>query len=181
MKDITREEFFKSDKFPTKTKVWMHTMYSRDTDEIHNRLRKIDIYNIEFAKSVYDGFQKTKKRTDSSLNFYCYVLSFKIKIKPPGFFKNWYLIYRHFCIRSHINLYDLIGIDYRLLKFIAESGPKTMSIATTKQAVARLTELPQSQSKKWEYVRDLKKMRKEMNNTKNPEEFTRKWFMKGLL
>lgn len=100
MKDIKREEFFNHDKVPTKAKVLMHAMYSRDTDEIHDRLREMDISKIEFAKSVYNGYQVTKKKTSSSLNYYCWILSFKMKIKPPGFYKTWYLFYRHFCVRS---------------------------------------------------------------------------------
>lgn len=181
MKEIQKEEFFKNDGVPTRAKVWMHTMYSEDTDEIYIRLKETDISNIKFAKSVYDGFQRTRKKTGSSLNFYCYVLSFKIKSKPLTYFKNWYLIYRHFCIRSRIDPDDLIGIEYRLLKYIAESGQEIMSEDVTKKAVTRLTEFSQNQSQKWKYIRDLKEMRKDFINTKNPEEFTRKWFMSGLI
>ena len=181
MKDIQRDEFFKDYRVPTRAKVWMHAMYSKDTDEINIRLKETDISNIKFAKSVYDGFQRTRKKTGSTLSFYCFVLSFKIKSKPPTYFKNWYLIYRHFCIRSRIDPYDLIGIEYRLLKYIAESGQETMSEEVTKRAVARLTEFPQNQTQKWKYIRDLKAMRKDFVNTKNPEEFTRKWFMSGLI
>ena len=136
----------------------MHTMYSRDIDEILDRLRAMDISKIEFAKSVYEGYEATKKKTNSSLNYYCWVLSFETKIEPPGFYKNWYLIYRHFCVRSQIDPYDLIGIDYKFLKYIAESGPNTMSKSVTENAVYQLKKYPQNHSKKWEYIRDLKKM-----------------------
>lgn len=56
-----------------------------------------------------------------------------------------------------------------------------MSISATERAVAQLKKYPQSHSEKWEYIRDLKKMMKEMDTTKDPEEFTRKWFIKGLI
>ena len=166
MNDTKKEEYFRNHKVPTRAKVLMHTMYSRDTDEIHDRLKVMDISKMEFAKSVYDGYEATKKKTNSSLNYYCWVLSFKIKSKPLAYFKNWYLIYRHFCIRSWIDPNDLIGIEYRLLKYIAESGLEIMSVEVTKEAVERLTEFSQNQSQKWKYIRDLKAMRKDIVNTK---------------
>jgi hypothetical protein len=181
MTTITKEEFFKHEKVSTRAKVLMHAMYSRDTDEIYDRFKEMDIKKFKFAESVYKGYQTTKNKTGSSLNYYCWVLSFKMKIKPPAFYKNWYLIYRHFCIRSKIDPYDLIGIGYKFLKYIAESGPKTMDSLTTNQAVGRLKENPQDYFKNWEYVKDLKKMRKELLNTDDIEGFTRKWFMKGLI
>lgn len=181
MNDIQKEEFFKKDGISTRAKVLMHTMYSEDTDEINVRLKKVEISRIEFAKSVYEGFQRAKKKTGSSLHYYCWVLSFKLKSKPLRYFKNWYLIYRHFCIRSRINPGDLVGIEYRLLKYIAESGQEVMNEDITKQAVARLTEFPQKHSQKLKYTRDLKKMRKDFINTENTEEFVRKWFTSGLI
>ncbi len=168
MEDTQKEGFFKNDGIQTRAKVWMHTMYSEDIDEINVRLKETDISKIEFAKSVYEEYEATKKKTKSSLNNYCWVLSFKMKIKPPRFYKNWYLIYRHFCVRSQIDPYDLIGIDYKFLKYIAESGPNTMSIEVTENAVDQLKKYPQKHSKKWEYIRDLKKLMKEIYTTIDP-------------
>jgi len=181
MNDIKKEEFFRNNKVPTRAKVLMHTMYSPDTDEIHNRLKVMDISKIEFAKSVYDGYEATKKKTNSSLNYYCWVLSFKTKINPPGFYKSWYLIYRHFCVRSLIDPYDLIGIDYKFLKYIAGSGQEIMSEDVTRNAIEKLKELSHNQSQKWGYLKDLKEMRRDDLKCENPDEFVRKWFTSGLI
>jgi len=174
MDDIKKAEFYKNDGIPTRAKVLMYTMYSKDIDEINVRLKEIDISNIQFAKSVYEGFHKTKKKTGSSLHYYCWVLAFKLKSKPLNYYKNWYLIFRHFCIRSQIDPNDLVGIEYKLLKFIAESGPDIMNKDITKQAVTRLTEFPQNYSQKWNYIKDIKEMSKDFINSRNLEEFIRK-------
>jgi len=181
MEDIKKEEFFKSEIVSRRAKAIMHTMYSEDTDIINELLIEKCISNFNFAKSVYVGYKKAKNKTDSSLNYYCWLLSFEIKIKPPRYFKNWYIIYRHFCIRSRMDPIDLVGIEYKYLKSIAESGQEIMSEDVTRKAIEKLKELSQNQSQKWGYLKNLKEMRREYLKCENPDEFVRKWFMSGLI
>ncbi len=78
---------------PRRARAWAHAISSRDTDEVLYRLEMSDLANIKFAKSIYQGYQRAKERTGSSLNQYCFILFTKAKHKPVTYFKNWYKIY----------------------------------------------------------------------------------------
>lgn len=129
---------------------------SRDTDEVMFRLQEIDLNNIRFAKSVYEGYQRLKSRTGGSLNYYCFVLSSKANYRSPSFYKNWYNIYRHFCIWCNMTPEEISGIDYKILKYISESGIKIFNEYRTKDAVLYLKDPTTPHSLKWKYIRDLK-------------------------
>jgi hypothetical protein len=150
----------------------MYALSSRDTDEVLYRQEQVDLANIKFAKSIYQGYQRAKKRTESSLSYYCFILSAKVKHKPPTYFKNWYKIYRHFCIRLNFDPTDIIGIDYRILKFIAESGIETMNATVTKEIVTHLQDSLLSHQGKWNYVRDMKNQIKSLNKSFKSDKYT---------
>lgn len=152
-------------RIPTRARTLLYTISSRDTDEVLYRLKMSDLANIKFAKSIYEGYQRAKKRTGSSLNYYCFILSTEEKNKPVSYFKNWYKIYRHFCVRINFDPTEIIGIDYRILKFIAESGIKTMNATVTREIVAHLKDSILGQQNKWNYVRDKKNIIKSLNKS----------------
>lgn len=129
---------------------------SRDTDEVLFRLKEIDLNNLKFAKSIYEGYRRLKSRTGDSLNNYCFVLSSKANYRSPAFYKNWYNIYRHFCARSNLELEEITGIDYKILKYMAESGPNTFNEYNTKEAVSHLKDPLVPHQTKWKYIRELK-------------------------
>lgn len=147
----------------TKAAVLMSMMSSRDVDEILFRIDDIDITLLEFAKSVYEGYQRLHSRTGGSLSYYCTSLSFRAKDTSPAFFKNWYNIYRHFCVRANMDPWEIVGVEYKILKFIAESGIKILNKSTTVEIIEYLKEQKMSQADKWEYVRKTKNEMKEIH------------------
>lgn len=146
----------------TKAMVLANMISSRDVDEILFRTIEIDVTLLQFAKSVYEGYQRLHSRTGGSLSYYCSILSFKTNNTSPAFFKNWYNIYRHFCVRANMDPSEIIGVEYKILKFIAESGIKILNKSTTMEIIAHLKEQPMSQAEKWEYVRKTKNRIKEL-------------------
>ncbi len=157
---------------PRRARAWVHAISSRDTDEVLYRLKQSDLANIKFAKSIYQGYQRAEERTGSSLNYYCFILSSKVKNKQPAYFKHWYNIYRHFCIRLNINPTDMIGIEYRILKSIAESGVGIMSARVTKEIITHLQDTPLSHKEKWDYVRNMKNQIKSLNKSYKSDKYT---------
>lgn len=143
-------------KISVKAYNFLSVLTSRDTDEVMFRLRETDLNNIKFAKSVYEGYQRLKSRTGGSLNHYCFILSSKANYRSPSYYKNWYNIYRHFCVRSNITPEELCGIDYKILKYISESGFKTFNEYRTKDAVSYLKNPTIPHSLKWKYIRETK-------------------------
>lgn len=146
----------------TKAAVLMSMLSTRDVDEILFRIDEIDITLLDFAKSVYQGYQRIHSRTGGSLSYYCFNLSFKSKGTSPAFFKNWYNIYRHFCVRANMDPSEIIGVEYKILKFIAESGINILNKSTTVEIIEYLKEQKMSQAEKWEYVRKTKNEMKEL-------------------
>lgn len=146
----------------TKAAVLMSMMSSRDVDEILFRIDDIDITLLEFAKSVYQGYQRLHSRTGGSLSYYCSSLSFRAKDTSPAFFKNWYNIYRHFCVRANMDSWEIVGVEYKILKFIAESGINILNKSTTVEIIEHLKDQKMSQAEKWEYVRKTKNEMKEL-------------------
>lgn len=135
---------------------FLSILTSRDTDEVLFRLKEIDLNNLKFAKSLYEGYERLKARTGDSLNNYCFVLSSKANYRSPSFYKNWYNIYRHFCVRSNLDIKEITGIDYKILKYIAESGPNTFNEYKTEEAVLHLKNPLVPHQTKWKYIRELK-------------------------
>lgn len=140
-----------------KTMTIVSLLSSRDADEVIYRLKEIDISNFKFAKAVYEGYQRLQSRTGGSLSYYCYLLSTKSNYRSTAFYKNWYNIYRHFCVRTNNATEELVGIDYKLLKFIAESGVVTFNEYWTKKAIDHLRKTQMPNTEKWRYIKDLKK------------------------
>lgn len=146
----------KKPKISVRAQTFLSMLTSRDTDEVLYRLKEIDLHNLKFAKSIYEGYQRLKSRTGGSLNHYCFVLSIKANYRSPLFYRNWYNIYRHFCIRSGIDENEMTGIDYKILKFISESGSNTFNKIVTQEAVSYLKDPLLPYQTKWKYIRELK-------------------------
>lgn len=129
---------------------------SRDNEEILYRIREVDLANLKFAKTVYECYQRLQANTGTSLNYYCHLLSSFSDSRAPSYFKNWYIIYRHFCIRSHMSIEELIGIDYKKLKFISESRSNVFDYITTQEVITYLKSSLEPEPKKWRYLKDIK-------------------------
>ncbi len=130
---------------------------SRDTAEVLDRLKAIDLETLKFSRSIYQGYQRLNERTKTSLNYYCELLSMQSANRSPSYFKNWYIIYRHFCIRCYMRMEDLVGLDYRMMKFIAEAKKGLFSISVTEDAVLRLNDPMIILQQKWEFLKERKK------------------------
>lgn len=138
----------------------MSTISSRDSDEILYRIREVDLTTLKFAKTVYECYQRLQANTGASLNYYCQLLSSFSESRAPSYFKNWYVIYRHFCIRLHMDIKELIGIDYKKLKFISESSSNVFDHITTQEVISHLKSSLEPETKKWEYLKDVKERKK---------------------
>ena len=90
------------------------------------------------------------------------MLSVKTKTRPPAYYRNWYNIYRHFCIKSGLDLSQIVGLDYKMLKLIAETSEKIMNWSTTQEIVKHLTDSRLSSNKKWKYILDFINERKNL-------------------
>lgn len=133
---------------------------SRDNEEILYRIREVDLTTLKFAKTVYECYQRLQANTGASLSYYCQLLSSFSESRAPSYFKNWYIIYRHFCIRSHMNIEALIGVDYKKLKFISESRSNVFDHITTQEVITHLKSSLEPETKKWEYLKDVKERKK---------------------
>jgi hypothetical protein len=149
-------------KIPSKARAWMFDITSRDTDEVLYREEQSDLARITFAKSIYQGYKRTKENSGASLNHFCFMLSTKTKTRPPAYYRNWYNIYKHFCIKSGLYLSQIVGLDYKMLKLIAETSEKIMDSSTTQEIVKYLTGSNLSSNKKWKYILDVIKKRKNL-------------------
>lgn len=139
-----------------KAQVIFGTLKSRDTEEILYRIKEVDLSTLKFAKTIYECYQRLQTDTGASLNYYCKLLSIYSESRAPAYFKNWYIIYRHFCIRSHMDIEALIGIDYKKLKFISESRSNVFDHITTQEVITHLKSSLEPETKKWRYLKDIK-------------------------
>jgi hypothetical protein len=151
-------------KMSSKARAWMFDITSRDTDEVLYREEQSDLAKITFAKSIYQGYKRAKENSGASLNHFCFILSTKTKTRPPAYYRNWYNIYRHFCIKSGLDLSQIVGLDYKMLKLIAETSEKIMDWSTTQEIVKYLTDTISSSNKKWKFVLDFIDKRKKLIN-----------------
>ncbi len=129
---------------------------ARDTDEVFDRLKSIDLEILKFAQAIYQGYQRLNKRTKTSLQYYCYLLAFQSHTRSPSYIQNWYNIYRHFCVRCKLRIEDLIGLDYRMMKFIAESKRGIFTAELTRDTVARLKDPTAVIQQKWIFIKNRK-------------------------
>lgn len=96
-----------------------------------------------------------------SINRLCTIISFDIPTKSKSFFRATYHIYRHFVVRHGFQINDLLGINFRILRFIAESAEGTFDQETTSNTIHRIKSENMSNKAALSYAIEVKKTRQE--------------------
>lgn len=95
-----------------------------------------------------------------SINRLCLIISFDIPTKSKSFFRATYHVYRHFVIRCGYQLDGLLGINFRVLRFIAESAEGIFDQETTYKTVREIQKKQMAYKAALSFVIEVKKDRK---------------------
>jgi len=71
-------------------------------------------------------------------------------------------IYEHFVIFCHMDLDEIAGIDYKILRYICESPKIIFNPPTTMDVINHIKKKCHSKAEAWEYVKMVKRTRKNL-------------------
>ncbi|MBC8401482.1 MAG: hypothetical protein H8E14_08340 [Candidatus Marinimicrobia bacterium] len=112
---------------------------------------ELDILKI--GRELYNIKLQTKEISLSNLCLQARVFA---PSRSQSFYRGTYNIYKHFVILCNYQLEDLLGINYKILRFIAESAQGTFDQETTWETIHKIKNKHMSSQAVWAYVKNVK-------------------------
>jgi len=126
---------------------------------INQLLTRVEIFETEPFEIAADMHSILRRYPKMSLSKLSNVLAAQFTFRSARFYKTIYNIYMHFCVKSGISVTDLAGIDFRLLRTIAEGKKKIFDVRTTKYLIKSLKNDCATRQEAWELLKSTKSRR----------------------
>jgi len=126
-------------------------------ERLNQLINSAELEIIKVGREIYH----TKLQTPAvSINRLCTIISFDIPTKSKSFFRAAFHVFRHFVIRCGFQIGDLSGVDFKILRIIAESAQGIFDQETTYKTVREIQKKQMAYKAALSFVIEVKKDRK---------------------
>lgn len=128
-------------------------------ERIEQLTQYLDLSFIELSGELYNTHLQYP---DISIRRLCSIVSSEIPARSARFFQSLIHIHKHFIIKCRFYNQELIGIDYRFLKCIAESADGLFDRSTTVSVMDTIKNNRMSTLEVWAYIKDVRSDRQRL-------------------
>lgn len=138
-----------------RTMGWMFMITEPVVMEVVEKVQRAALAQFEAAKEIYEGYRRVEETTGMSLRAYCHSLCAHDEHNQSWkFYRNWYRVYKHFIVLSEMKPDQLLGISFRLLRAVAETGPHVFDANETKGLIVELKKTNLRPNDQWELFKN---------------------------
>lgn len=113
-------------------------------------VHSIDLSILELGRELYNIHLQYP---NFSMRRLCSLVGFEIPIRSARFYQSLINVHKHFVIECEYRIENLVGVNFRVLRLIAETKRGIFDFATTSNMIQEIKKHNMSSKKCWEYIK----------------------------